>query len=218
MPYNKLFPLQSLNLQFFSEPNDPPANTPADPPQEPKTFSEEYVQQLRDEAAKYRTKAKNLETTTQQTQQEMMKKVFDMFGLEPDPNKEFEKQLSDAQAKAQEAEQKANDKLIRSEIKSVGVDLNIVDPEAAYVLLDKEGLRVADNGEVEGVKDALEKLIEAKPYLVNQTTDPEPNQQQTGNYKPGRQQKNNNNASKDDGYQAGVQAYQALKEKKRIRK
>jgi hypothetical protein len=214
MPYNNFLP---LNLQFFSEPNDPPVDPPADPPEEPKTFSEEYVQQLRDEAAKYRTKAKNLENTSQQTQQEMMKKVFEMFGLEPDPNKEFEKQLSEAQAQAQAAVEKANDKLIRSEIKSVSVDLNIIDPEAAYVLLEKEGIKVADDGTVEGVQEALEKLIEAKPYLANQASDPDPDPN-PNNYKPGRRQKNNQNTNKEDTYQAGVQAYQKLKEKRRIKK
>lgn len=164
-----------MKLQFFAEgdppsdpPQDPPADPPQDPPQDPETFDKEYVEKLRKEAAKYRTKAKELETNSQTKQQEMMKKVFDMFGLEPDPNKEFEKQLSDAQTKAQEAEKKANERLIRAEVKSVATELGIVDADAALLLMGKENVKINDSGDVEGVKEALTTLVESKPYLKGQ--------------------------------------------------
>src|SRR5690625_2317401 len=157
-----------------------------------KTFSEDYVKDLRSEAAKYRTKAKELETQSQSQQQETIKKMFEALGIDPDPNKELDKQLSDAQTKAQEAERKANDKLIRSEIKSIGVDLNLVDPEAAYVLADKEGFKVNDDGSVEGVRESLEKLLEEKPYLKQVETETK------SAYQPGATQKSNANTKDQD--------------------
>jgi hypothetical protein len=44
--------------------------------------------------------------------------------------------------------------------------LNIVDPDAAYVLMDKTGIEVEDDDRVTGVKEALEDLVKSKPYLV----------------------------------------------------
>lgn len=180
----------NLDLQHFSDLNDPPSDPPpTDPPNtEPETFSKDYVEKLRKEAASYRTKAKELETNSQTQQQEMLKKVFETFGINPDPNLEFEKQLSAAQQTAQEAEKRANDKLIRAEIKSIGSELGIVDPEVAYLLVGKDSLVVKEDGSVEGVKEALEKVVQEKTYLVNAAPLDLP--KPTG-YKPGSTQKGN---------------------------
>lgn len=194
--YKSLIP---LNLQFFaddpsggsdpsgggdtSEGDDPSDQDSKDGPND-KKYDEAYVKQLRAEAAKYRTKLKDLEGQTKTQQQEMMKKVFEAFGLEADPNKEFEKQLSDAQKKAQEAEQKANNRLIRAEVKMVAAELGIIDDEAAFALMAKDDVKVNDDGDVEGVKEALEALVEAKPYLKGQAGTPQGGGDFSGGNKP----------------------------------
>jgi len=79
-----------------------------------------------------------------------------------------------------ETEKKANEdrifkskqRLIKSEVKSIGTELNIIDVDVAYKLLDMENIDVTDSDDVVGVKEALESLIKDKPYLIksnNQT-------------------------------------------------
>lgn len=208
--------LLKLNLQFFSEvpPVDPPVDPPQDPPNPaPETFSKEYVEELRREAARYRTKAKELETTSQTTQQEMMKKVFETFGINPDPNLEFEKQLSTAQQQAQEAERRANDKLIRAEIKSMGAELGIIDPDVAYLLVSKDSLSVKEDGSVDGVKEQLEKVIQEKPYLANAPGEP---QTKPNTFIPGSPQAGNNPKPADP-YEAGKAQFERLKSSGKIK-
>ena len=73
-----------------------------------------------------------------------------------------------AEAERQAALAAANERLIRAEVKAVAADLGIVDPDAAYALMDRSGVTVDDDGQVQGVKAALEALVKAKSYLVRQ--------------------------------------------------
>lgn len=130
-----------------------------------KTFDETYVKQLRSEAAQYRTKAKELEQKLQTMPQEITAKILQALGLEPDPNKNFEKQLEDARAKAREAEQRANERLILAEVKALAAEMGLVDADAALALMDRSKIAVKDDGTVEGAKEALEALVAAKPWL-----------------------------------------------------
>ena len=131
-----------------------------------KTYDEAYVKKLRDEAAANRVKAKELETRLATLPQETTAKVLQALGIEPDPKLNFEKQVADAQGKAQAAETRANERLVRAEVKTLAVSMQIIDPDAAYLLIDKAGVKITDAGEVEGAKEALEALVKAKPYLV----------------------------------------------------
>jgi hypothetical protein len=140
-----------------------------DPGKAPKTFDEEYVKKLRAEAASYRTKASELEAKSKEERQTLIQQLFSAFGIEADPNKEFEKQLQEARAKAQEVEQRANDRLVRAEVKSIAAEMGLVDADAALALMDKSGVKIAEDGSVEGVKEALDALVAAKPYLKQQS-------------------------------------------------
>ncbi len=64
----------------------------------------------------------------------------------------------------------ANDRLIAAEVKTASVELKIVDPDAALALMDKSKIKVDDKGNVTGVKEALDALTKAKPYLVGKAT------------------------------------------------
>ena len=55
--------------------------------------------------------------------------------------------------------------LISSEVKVKAVQLGIVDPDAAYLLLDKVNVKYDAKDGVTGVEDALTQLLEDKPYL-----------------------------------------------------
>lgn len=146
--------------------------------QEAKIYDENYVKQLRNESAKYRTKVKERE----QAETQRMTELFKALGINPDPNKNFEKQISELQQKNQEIESRANDRLIRSEIKFISSTLGVVDPDVAFQLLDKSKVQIKEDGSISGVKEALEALLKAKPYLRGQST-----QVVGGNTNPGSQ-------------------------------
>jgi len=72
----------------------------------------------------------------------------------------------EADKKAQEALKRANDRLIRAEVIAQAAAMKIIDGDAAYTLMSKEGVSVEEDGNVIGVKAALEALVKSKPYLV----------------------------------------------------
>lgn len=73
-----------------------------------------------------------------------------------------------AEQQARDAIETANNRLIRAEVKSLcrDDDINIVDPDAAYALMNHTEIEIDDDGNVQGVKESLAKLVEAKPWLV----------------------------------------------------
>jgi hypothetical protein len=133
-----------------------------------KTFDEAYVKSLREEAAKYRTKAKELESKVETLPNEITSKVLKALGLEPDPQKNFEQQLAEANRKAQEAEQKAKTRLVAAEVKLLAAEMGLIDADAALALMDKSNVEVDDAGNVKGIKEALGTLVQAKPWLKKQ--------------------------------------------------
>ena len=175
--------LSGIDLQLFAEgdkadPTKDQLSQDKDGPQggsqggDAKTFDEAYVKSLREEAAKYRTKAKELESKLETLPTEITSKVLKALGLEPDPQKNFEQQLAEANRKAQEAEQKAKARLIAAEVKLLAAEMGLIDADAALALMDKSSVEVDDAGNVKGVKEALEALAKAKPWLKKQASGP----------------------------------------------
>ncbi|HHW26244.1 MAG TPA: hypothetical protein GXX23_02760 [Firmicutes bacterium] len=169
-----------IDLQLFAEgdkadPTKDQLSQDKDGPQggsqggDTKTFDEAYVKSLREEAAKYRTKAKELESKLETLPTEITSKVLKALGLEPDPQKNFEQQLAEANRKAQEAEQKAKARLIAAEVKLLAAEMGLIDADAALALMDKSNVEVDDAGNVKGVKEALEALVKAKSWLKKQS-------------------------------------------------
>lgn len=70
-----------------------------------------------------------------------------------------------AQKQIREATEKAHGMMIAAEVRAMGAQMGLVDAETALLLLDKSKVSVSEDGKVEGVKDALEALKTAKPYL-----------------------------------------------------
>jgi hypothetical protein len=159
-----------FDLQMFAETQEGSAEGVGSggETEQTKTYDEKYVKQLRAEAAKYRSEKKEIESSLSQKQSEFQNNLLKALGLEPDPNKNYEKQLSEARLKAQEAENRANEKLMRAKIETESSKLGIIDPELAYLAMDKSGVKVKDDGSVDGVKEALEALLKTKPHLKGQ--------------------------------------------------
>lgn len=125
-----------------------PAPTPS-----PKTFSEDYVQTLREEAKTNRLAKKAAEA-----------KLKTLIGLKDDEDIDdakitaYQNNLTKAQ---NEAIAKANARLITAEIKSQeGYDVKLVER-----LLDKSKLTIGDDGSVTGLKEALTALEVEFPQI-----------------------------------------------------
>ncbi len=164
-----------MNLQLFAEdpsqadlnpPAEPPQTPPADSPSaEPKLFSEDYVKSLRREAAENRVKAKQMK--------EAIEKVF---GIEIDGDITealtavkvgYETKLADTQKSVRALH-------LNTEAAKLQAELGIIDLEAALKLADLSDVKITEDGKVEGMREALEAVLEAKPYLKGHPTPARP--------------------------------------------
>ena len=102
---------------------------------EPKTFSHDYVRELREEN-------KGLRLAKQAAERER-------DGL---------------RGAAETAKAEADRRVIRAELKAHAIRAGIIDPDALK-LLDISAVRLGDGGEVEGADELLEKFKEAKPHF-----------------------------------------------------
>lgn len=118
------------------------------------------------------------ETRADRATKGVIKSMADQYGLTEDEATTLFEKARDAkkaqlpperQKEIDDVLQKANDRLIAAEVKTVAVELKIVDYDAALALMDKSKIKVDEKGEVTGVKEALEALTKAKPYLVGKT-------------------------------------------------
>ncbi|XRD81792.1 phage scaffolding protein [Dyella halodurans] len=121
------------------------APAPHNPP-EPETFSKEYVRELRNENKGWRLKA-----------DEQAKRAD---AAEAASKKAGE----DAQASIAEHTSKADQRIIRAELKAVAIKAGIVDLDGLR-LVDLKDVKLNDDGEVEGADALIEGLKKAKPYL-----------------------------------------------------
>lgn len=130
-------------------PQPAPAPSPAPVP-EP-TFTREYVESLRQEAASNRVAVKEI------------RDEFAAFRTE-----QTSKQ-ADAERKAQEAEQKAQRLSVRSAFLTAATKLGIVHLDDAYTLATADLAKVEldqASGEPKGVEDLVKKLATDKPFLM----------------------------------------------------
>ena len=80
----------------------------------------------------------------------------------------LEARASEAEKRADDAMQREQSALIAAEVKVRASQLGIIDPDAAYLLLDRTNVRYNAGEGVTGVDDALTQLLENKPYLKGQ--------------------------------------------------
>jgi hypothetical protein len=155
-----------LDIQRFAEgdPPAPPATPPATPPDDPKVFTQEYVSALRGEAAGYRTELK--------AERQTVAKLKAHFGLKetdtPDWDALLKSQKETTDKALADALGKGKALILKAEAKSIAADLGIVDADDALKLADLSKVTVDDDGKVDGVKEALEALLTAKPWLKKQ--------------------------------------------------
>ena len=162
---------KKMNLQLFAEDPSPADSNPsaeqsetssaASPSAEPKLFSEDYVKSLRREAAENRVKAKQM--------REAIEKVFGIE-IEGDITEALTAVKVGYETKLAETQKSVRALHLNTEAAKLQAELGIIDLEAVLKLADLSDVEITEDGKVEGLKEALEAVLEAKPYLKGQPT------------------------------------------------
>ncbi|NGM81200.1 scaffolding protein [Paenibacillus sp. 7124] len=173
-----------LNLQLFAEgdpPSDPEPTPPADPQDPPKTFTQDELDRIvADRIARERKKTEKFADydDIKAKLSEFEKSEAERQKAEMSATERLEAEKAEALRKAQEAEERgnaaltaANQRLVNAEFKALARDANVPADRlaAALKLADLSGVTVDDEGNPQGVEDAVKALIDANPYLVAET-------------------------------------------------
>lgn len=168
----------TLNLQHFAEGEPDPDPNPAPDPAPDKTFTQAELDRIIADRLARANKGR-------EDYDDIKAKLTALEQAEVDRQKaeltEAERLAADLEAantKAQEAEARgvaaitaANKRLISAEFKALAREKNVPADRlaAAYKLADLSSASVDDEGNAVGVKEAVEALIAAEPYLVAET-------------------------------------------------
>lgn len=149
---NKL--LRLLLAPFFLYEGDPDAGgggagtppKPNEPPKGPETFSREYVSELRAENASWRNKHREAEERAKAAEE--AKKAAEEA----------------ANGKIAEAASAADKRILMAELKASALKAGMVDLDGLK-LADLSGVKLNEQGEVEGADALMEELKKSKPWL-----------------------------------------------------
>jgi hypothetical protein len=115
------------------------------------TFDAEYVRKLRAEAADYRKRLRDLEGRVK-TEEETRLPEHDRL----------QKRLSEVERQSTEYQQTLKDRTLRYEVMLAANKLGIVDPDAAFKLLDVASLEFDEAGNPREVEKALKAGLKKK--------------------------------------------------------
>lgn len=123
-------------------------------------WAQEHIRETRAEAAKYRTKAKEVEEAKRLEQLS-----------------EDDRRVEEAVTEALSAErQKFETRIVRTEAKRALAEAKIINPERSLRLLDLDNLTVEEDGTIKGLDKEIEALTADYPNLVQgANTNPEVN-------------------------------------------
>ncbi len=122
---------------------------------QPETFPAEYVRQLRAEAASNRKRAAELEAKVKADEESKLGE-----------SEKLTRRLAELEKSLTEAQTRHTERVTRYEIMLAAQKLGIVDPDAAYKLLEPGAITYDDNGQPQNVEKALRELAAKRPFLV----------------------------------------------------
>lgn len=140
-------------------PQDQQDSTPAgaqlgqEPEQE--RFDAEYVRKLRAEAAEYRRRLRELENTVRQHEEAKLSET-----------EKLQKRVAELEREQQVHQQERQERTLQYETMLAATRLGIVDPEAAYRLLDVAKLQFDEDGKPVNLVPVLQELVQQRPYLL----------------------------------------------------
>lgn len=182
MEYKGILP---LNLQFFADGGEEPGvqqpvNTP-NPASTPAPDLETLAQTLVEAVQKRTARAEN----------SVIKSIADQYSMSESEVAAILSKARDEKAKAipddvqqriNQANEQANKRLLRAEVKVLGEAMGLADVDAALMMMDVTKATIKDNGDVEGVQALLDALKAEKPYLFPKKEQPAAwAQKQSGN-------------------------------------
>ena len=128
----------------------------------------EYEKRLRRESARYRDQARTAEARAQQLSSE-----FDAFksAAATERDAALAALRGESETAVAAARTEVQQRLIRAELKAYAIRAGIVDLDALR-LADLSGVKLNDDGEVEGAEALIVAMKEAKPYLFGAVTPP----------------------------------------------
>jgi len=131
--------------------------------EEQERFDAEYVRKLRAEAAEYRKRLRELESKVKADEEAKLTE-----------QEKLQKRLAELERKEAEYQQILQARTLEYEVKLQASRLGVVDPEAAYRLLDVKQVEFDDDGKPVNLEKTLKDLIAKKPYLVASGSAPSP--------------------------------------------
>lgn len=131
--------------------------------QEPERFDAEYVARLRAEAAGYRKRVRELEQVAKQNEDAKLSET-----------ERLQKRLAELERQQSTYEQERQERTLRYEVMLAAGRMGIVDPEAAYRLLDLASIEFDADGRPQAIDKALTELVQQKPYLRVQVSSGNP--------------------------------------------
>lgn len=142
----------------------PPASPPGqEPPASPERYDAEYVKELR-----------RSEAATRKRLQDAEARIKALDDAQLSEQERTVKALADSKAEVERLRQERADIAIRLEVERQARQLNLVDEDTAYRLLDRADL-ADDAGLPKEIERRLQTLVKAKPFLVRtETTPPTP--------------------------------------------
>jgi len=126
---------------------------------EEERFDTEYVRKLRAEAAEYRKRLRELEGKVKAEEEAKMTE-----------QERLQKRLAELERKETEYQQLLQGRTLEYEVKLHAARLGVVDPEAAYRLLDLKQVEFDEDGKPVNLEKVLKDLVAKKSYLVGATS------------------------------------------------
>lgn len=151
------------------DPNNPdPAGQPGGTPQDPPNDPGQQQDPPQDDKDKPNPALAELQTKLAQTVAELNQaktKVTELERAKMDENTRLKAELDDAQTQLQEASKALQDRAIENAF-LISNKYTWHNPTTALRLLNRDGLKVADDGSVTGIDAAIEALSKSEPYLI----------------------------------------------------
>lgn len=85
-----------------------------------------------------------------------------------------QKERDEAKAEAARLADERQKERVNNAIEKAARGLKFRDEADAVTMIDRAKVKIAEDGTVSGIKEALEELVKAKPYLVETTENPKP--------------------------------------------
>lgn len=126
--------------------------------EEQERFDTEYVRKLRAEAAEYRKRLRELESKVKADEEAKMTE-----------QERLQKRLAELERKETEYQMALQARTLEYEVKLHAARLGVVDPDAAYRLLDLKQIEFDEDGKPTNLEKVLKELVAKKSYLVGAT-------------------------------------------------